>query len=203
MPINRKNKVIFIHIPKTGGYSIYKIFDMKPPFEGENEGMGHQTSANHKSKFKRKWDGYFKFAFVRNPWERFISAYMYHRKLYDKNVNAQIGARKLCNTYPDVNKLIDAMRKDESICKSIINNTHFREQWKWLTEPVDFIGSVENFTEDIHKILDKLGIEPYPEIPQENTTKHGGAEILSIKNRKFLTQLYSKDIKLFKLSYPQ
>tara|TARA_B100000886_G_scaffold317088_1_gene256121 strand:- start:1739 stop:2350 length:612 start_codon:yes stop_codon:yes gene_type:complete len=76
-------KIIFIHIPKTGGTSIEDIISngqkkkKKPDyFYGVVKGkaLQHLTALEIKDRFD-KFDEYLKFVTVRNPYERLISEY--------------------------------------------------------------------------------------------------------------------------------
>ena len=57
---SNNQRVLFVHIPKTGGYSIRKTFLERPSYR-----LGIDPS----------WEYDFSFAFVRNPFERFYSTY--------------------------------------------------------------------------------------------------------------------------------
>ena len=63
MMIDHQRKVIFIHIPKTAGISIYNM-------------MRYSGSQNHKTRLDYEED-YFSVRVVRNPWDRLVSAYSY------------------------------------------------------------------------------------------------------------------------------
>lgn len=58
---NRQYNTIFIHIPKTAGSSMQAVLG-----HGGHETIYHFMEQDG-------FDGAFKFAFVRNPWDRFIS----------------------------------------------------------------------------------------------------------------------------------
>ena len=67
MIINKEKKFIFVHVFRTGGSSIDRAF-------GGNT-KGYDTHTRLES--LPKWQNYFSFGFVRNPWDRMVSGYMY------------------------------------------------------------------------------------------------------------------------------
>jgi len=68
---------IFVHVPKTGGKSVMNALyglDL-------HAGLGHAGILAYKSALGwRRFDRYFKFAFVRNPWSRLYSAFCFQAK---------------------------------------------------------------------------------------------------------------------------
>ena len=61
-------KCIFVHVPRTGGVAIAKsLFG--------NLGGSHISISLYRKVFSDVFDGYYKFTFVRNPWDRLVSAY--------------------------------------------------------------------------------------------------------------------------------
>ena len=76
--ISHKYKCIFVHIPKTAGTSIENVLrDENPPVYNSL----HNTASTYIKKYERYFDNYFKFSVVRNPWDRLVSGYFYHRAL--------------------------------------------------------------------------------------------------------------------------
>tara|TARA_A100000164_G_scaffold339938_1_gene335377 strand:- start:228 stop:815 length:588 start_codon:yes stop_codon:yes gene_type:complete len=70
--ISDKHKIIFIHIPRTSGTSIESAFK----FNMDKVGGKHLKASEIKRNIGNdKWNNYFKFSIVRNPWERFVSMY--------------------------------------------------------------------------------------------------------------------------------
>ena len=66
---------MFIHIPRTGGTSIEKFFDFKATDFGNMETAQHHTLREYKKHYNIK--KYFTFTFVRNPWERLVSWFIW------------------------------------------------------------------------------------------------------------------------------
>ena len=69
--IDHKHKFIFIHINKCGGTSIDEHFT-----ENFKDTQKHLSTKLNPNEF----DNYFKFTFVRNPWDRVVSFYHYQLK---------------------------------------------------------------------------------------------------------------------------
>jgi len=82
-------KAIFVHIPKTGGTSVSKVMrkcagDNRLPKEQRDakqawKSLKHSTIQNYEKKcpHPQLFKEYFKFAFVRNPWDLTFSLYNY------------------------------------------------------------------------------------------------------------------------------
>ena len=89
--ISYKYKCIFIHITKCGGTTIDCVFRNKffghgkaiqykngtPHLNDNTIGSGPITQYNDSAIF---FDEFFKFTFVRNPWDRIVSFYFYHKQ---------------------------------------------------------------------------------------------------------------------------
>ena len=93
--ISDKKKYLFIHIPKTGGMTIKKtiINQDKDTKELENFSLKyninnyfyisreyHYTYNELKNNLKNNFNNYYKFTFVRNPYDRLYSTIQYIKK---------------------------------------------------------------------------------------------------------------------------
>jgi hypothetical protein len=79
MVISHHSKSIFVHIQKTGGSSIEEALRKDDPTIESNahQGRRHMAAREMKTLIAADiWNTYFKFAFVRNPWDRLVSWYM-------------------------------------------------------------------------------------------------------------------------------
>jgi hypothetical protein len=66
---NDRYKAFFIHIPKTAGTSIYDSLEM------DSLPYTHAPARVLQSMYPAEYRDYFTFAFVRNPWDRFVSTF--------------------------------------------------------------------------------------------------------------------------------
>jgi hypothetical protein len=81
MVINHRHRFVFIHVPKTAGSSIAAALMSLDGSEGNPVGKTKHTTA---SQLLRRYGerepriaGYRFFAFVRNPWDRFVSLHRF------------------------------------------------------------------------------------------------------------------------------
>ncbi len=68
-PWNEKNGAIFVHIPKTAGTSVLAALGAPTVFDT------HAPSRAYARAYPDFYSRAYKFAFVRNPWDRFASAF--------------------------------------------------------------------------------------------------------------------------------
>ena len=93
MPLNHRHKICFIHNPKVAGTSIQValgMVDQEPErilcgFD-EREGFStaytqHYKACEIRQVKPREFAEYFTFAVVRNPYERAVSAWQWHKKV--------------------------------------------------------------------------------------------------------------------------
>ncbi|NDB30232.1 hypothetical protein EB155_09610 [archaeon] len=72
--INMRKPLLFIHIPKAGGTSILNFVKKY----GDDQ-LGPSSNWHNSVKYysKEYRNSHFVFSFVRNPWDRLVSAYTY------------------------------------------------------------------------------------------------------------------------------
>ena len=73
MYIDHNKKIVFIHIPRTGGSTIKDALGLYDKIY--KKGLHHLSAVDIPDVCK----DYFKFAFVRNHWDRFVSLYFYNK----------------------------------------------------------------------------------------------------------------------------
>jgi chondroitin 4-sulfotransferase 11 len=206
-------KFIFIHIQKTGGVSISNLLRRYSPTTTPGRGLRH-ISARRALKQVENPDDYFKFAFVRNPWDRLVSWYTMIDEAR-KGV-ADGTAEPMTRRLIKKNNLFKyVLRCGPTFDEFVINCTE--KQWmgngyysftfnqlRYLTDKngevlVDYIGRFENLAQDISHVFDKLGLEASQlEIPHENRSAHSHySEMYTPETREIVRKRFRRDIEFF------
>ena len=150
---------------------------------------------------------YFRFAIVRNPWDRLISAYLDKfvscQELIPRFVNEFVRSYyRSCGIKPDINKSITFRQFIEHIKNTDddLLDVHFKPQYLFLANTkFDFIGRFENMSEDYQKIKERLNLTV--ELPWSNKVARGASSREMIKSQGFFADSYPEEIRAMK-SYP-
>ena len=225
--ICQEYKCIFIHIPKTAGQSIENFFlnlvgltwetrDRLLLKYNENSKLGPERLAHLTTEEylrcghinEDKFSSYFKFSFVRNPWERLVSEYHYQK--YDQrfsfNEFVKYGFPKpdLSNAYRHIMPQYDFI---------------YNQEGKLL---VDFVGKFETLQRDFDEVCRILEIEdsvlPHANSHKAKFRKGRIRDLFNTKKtqsrphysayyddeiREIIEKIYHKDIYAFNYSYEQ
>lgn len=188
-------KCIFVHIPKNAGLSVsYAIFG--------NTGGSHRKIIDYKDLFsKKQFKKYYKFTFVRNPWDRLVSTYFFLKKggLTDKD---KVWAEKHLGQYDNFKDFVSGWLIEENISNSL----HFQHQHVFLENEngkieVDFIGRFENLESDFKIVTKNIGIDR--ELKKTNVSHRDSdyRKYYDTKTANIVRKVYSKDIELFNYEF--
>ena len=195
MIISDTHKFIFHHVPKTGGSSITaaiaphcKNYQGVMPLD-ETHGWQftfHQPYyMHHAVRLLEPEDipeGYFSFAFVRNPFSAVVSAWN------------------------------PKMNFDEFVEEKIFTALEPVARWTqfdYLTNEdgtmlVDFIGRYEKLAEDFYEVIGRIGV-PLMMLPKRNITKNklhdNYREYYSPLSRRIVEEKYKKDLEFFEYEF--
>lgn len=204
MPLFRKHNAVFVHVPKTGGTTIDRILSADTndvEFRGEGDGnieFSHMTAKQLRAAIP-DFAQLFSFGFVRNPWDRILSEYLY-RVENDSFHYVECCAKATFEHYLMQISQLDIAHMPHARINHVYN------QYDFLMEDgqqaVNFIGRFENFEEDLRAVLNKIGLDPSIEIPKLNATKHRHyRNYYSDETRLLVERMYAKDIQTFGYSY--
>lgn len=204
--ISHKHRCIYVHIPKTAGKSIKALFGV-PEFGHDYDAEKfHWIEEPYDHHPIRKYEGrdwlrqYLKFAVVRNPWDRLVSAFFYLNRG---------GSNQGDRAYRDL-KLekyggnFDAFVHD---LPHFMTDKFFRPALYWL-EPsagtgvlVDHVLRYENLVHELDVIAAPLGI-PQPKLEILNATEHPHyRDCYSGRAREIVRELYAADIAKFQYQF--
>tara|TARA_X000000950_G_scaffold243548_1_gene299092 strand:+ start:1895 stop:2491 length:597 start_codon:yes stop_codon:yes gene_type:complete len=195
--ISHKHKAIFVHVPKTAGSSM-RVYLRKRGFgsveyhapDGSNDDITgvyvNGTSWRIKRNLENEWDKYFKFAFIRNPWDRMVSCWKNRAIKYEDFGKflkdypyPQSNHNLIWHTLPQLNHMTD------------LNGNNM----------MNYVGKFENLDQDLNTICKKLGIE-YSPLPHINKSKHKPYwEYYTNEQRLFVETIYEKEIKLYNYEF--
>ena len=189
------HRCLYFHIPKTAGIAINRsLFG--------NKGGDHSNIRIYQYLLsKAEFDSYYKFTFVRNPWDRVFSAYNF---LIGGGMNQsdQDWADKHLKQYQGFNDFVVSGLTQPHVQKWI----HFIPQVNFLYLPTDsrfhlnFLGFYENLNQDFAIVAKQLGMDGCT-LRKENVTSHAVGknyrEFYSDESIETVAQIYRSDIKTF------
>jgi len=168
--ISHQNKCVFVHIPKVAGTSMISLLrdtsspvatnegamPFKPDFNKFDPPAPHIRVRDH-IKYghvtESEFQSYFKFTFVRNPWDRIVSEYKYrrHPSKYDfktflfNHFPTPSWTDQYCHVIPQYDFFYD---KDGNCL-------------------LDFVGKFENLQNDFYEVCRHLRL-PALKLPHKN-----------------------------------
>jgi hypothetical protein len=192
---------LFIHIPKVAGNSIMQSL-------GTNWEHHKDLACYLDELGAGKIESLFKFAFVRNPWERIFSEYNFQRKKSERPDTVRLFLCKedgSVRTFPEWVR--HALSHPEDHCSQhwggrTSEHIHrLSPQFDWISIDnriaVDFVGRLERLQEDFEKVCDQLDL-PRHKLRRKNRKFHWNYKrYYDHETQKLVTDYYAKDIDAF------
>ncbi len=174
--ISKKIIAVIVRVMRwhNGNYKLFTGVHMHAPAIEIKEFMG-----------AKRYNQYFKFAFVRNPFDRMVSLYTYM-----KQKKAHIG-----------HKTVREMSFTEFVKWELAKKPSC--QWKFITDPetgeilVNYIGYFESLNEDIDFIKNKLNIRDKSGLMHLNPSKKKNKDYRSYyteETKKLVADYFKKDL---------
>lgn len=149
----KRKRIIFIHIPKAAGLSLYNALFNKDSF-------GHKTIRRYEDLMTpNEFDKCYKFTFVRNPYDRIHSAF-YYLKAEGRGRPIDIDySNELRNVATFEEFILDWLNVD-----NLYKMEHFSPQTFYLKDikneiNFDFIGKFENIENDFRVVAKVLKVD--------------------------------------------
>ena len=201
--ISHQHQFIFFAVPKTGTHSIRQA--LRPHLGADDEeqvrlfeqhsfsnpelkavGHGHLSVAQVKPVLGEDiFEGYFKFAFVRNPWDRFVSFCAFISRAtgqFEQNPHGFMV--QMIHSPPPLQQML------------------YQPQSALLIDAdgrlaMDFVGHVETMERDYKSICERLKLQSEP-LQQVNRSRHRPyVDYYTPQLRDLIATRYRQDIEMF------
>lgn len=190
----QKTGVVFIHVPKAAGTSINLAL--------YGRGGDHISLAEYWRKFPHSMRGLKTFAVVRDPLDRFASAFYYLKAGGINEVDSRFAETHLAS-FQTPSQLAEALISSQ-LQYHILNFIHFRTQVSWLLDPssgrsVDYLvplGRLQLLQAWLKKNLGRNFSIPVSNAGPKDTKK---SEELSVHAKEILSRVYAEDFEIHKM----
>jgi Sulfotransferase family len=182
------------------GLKIHKLFDAS----------GYQIRRTDLiAGLQSPYDDYFKFAFVRNPWDRIVSCYS--QKLGPNGPGLKLPAENEVRLRPGMSfaEFVEAVHE----IPDAEANPHFQSQYTVICGPgedrtilADFVGRFENLKEDFDIVANRISGSQPLELPHVLRSKSRQSRPYAEfyeddRLRDLVHERYQEDIEIFGYSY--
>jgi len=197
--ISADRRWIFVHIQRTGGNAVRSALGVKL-----NDANKHFLARELKQVYgEATWAECFKFAFVRNPWERLVSWW----SMIDGGRDPSGATPAPNNFFSYVLQRARSFEEFISHCTDEIIDTDgrkhiLRNQIDYLVDEngaviVDFVGRFERLQDGFDEVTARLGLAR-TELPRINTSRHGPyTDYYTPAMADAVGRLYAQDIERF------
>lgn len=190
-----KYNSIFIHIPKCAGISVATgLF-------GRQQIPAHLKLVNYRILLpENTFNQSYKFTFVRNPWDRVVSAYEYFLR-GGRVAHDMQWAKDVLYRFNDFEEFVIEWVNEENIWEK----EHFALQSSFITlngkMSVDFIGRHEEMESDYEKLRKILGFGGSLPVINKTLDRKPYQAYYTDKTASIIEQVYAKDISLLNYSF--
>lgn len=207
MRVSINNKFIYLSHGKTGSTTVRAALDRYcDPLPGDmkdlsgtyKNSLGNHPSARDVKQFFDEhglsWDDYFKFTFVRNPWDRVVSGYFYFKNHPNPPTPYGQERKKLANE-----------NTFEWWVKNVIDskNSQYHGIHDGQNMLVDYIGKTETLQQDLDIILDKLHLPRVAVQCLNNSSHKHYTEYYDIKTAICVHNIFREDVDYFGYKFGQ
>lgn len=214
-------KIIYCFAPKVASSQWKTVL---APLNQDNQTFSHIREVEFKrlnqysiEKVQEMLEKYFTFLFVRDPFERFLSAYKDKFLKENRVFHKAIGRKIIKRFRPNATKNSLDTGSDVTFLEFtnyVLKTQHFDEHWSpfdRLCHPCainyDFIGHYDDLAQDAPHLVKKAGIDDrvsFPSFRASNTTTELLRYYSQIPKLKILelAKLYESDFEMFGYPFP-
>ncbi len=198
--ISHEHRCIFVHIPKTAGNSVNRVFRIG--------WQDHKDLARYRAELAPEtFARYFKFAIVRNPWDRLFSDYNYQLKKSRPRdsklfVFTASGSKRGFAEWVETALLAPTVYDAHTWGGEVSPHIHrWSPQFDWMSLDgriaVDFVAHLERLPVDFNVVCERLGLPP-TRLPHRNRRLHFHySHYYDRTTRELVAAYYARDIEEF------
>lgn len=223
MIISHSRKFVFVHIPKNAGCSFEnaliphldesdlitdqmnygKCEELKPSFCK----IPHHASLREiQDQSGEGFEKYFKFAVVRNPWDRMVSLFHFYKQLTEPGGQLH-GQKRAALAQDRLGGFREWVCSDDLVPNLNLTaesqNAHkSRLQSDWVVDEsgkvgVDFVAKFESLHDDFDTICNQVGIHD-EKLPWKNASKHSDYKTyFDDETIEVVSRIFDEDLKRF------
>jgi hypothetical protein len=220
---SRERRYLYVTNPKVASTTVrnrLRELNGFPPLDDPRDVMGHKGSGFWMPKTMTRGElkevctspAYFRFSFVRNPFDRIVSAYTY----FQQGIEART---ETADHKPRFLRAVDPKRDEKTwrrmdfptFVRAVCLDTAYVQDQHWRTQSdllklgliaYDFVGKMESFGADMTKVLERLGApdEVKARADQKTNQSRRGASVASHFDRAtadLVRQKFAEDFRAF------
>jgi hypothetical protein len=210
MPVSLERSFVFVHIPKTGGTSVTEALraaaiklalvgpstpEQRDTWRIKDAWLHHILGADlQRLMGATAWERCFRFAFVRNPWDRLVSIYHFHRSL-------AASGKDFRGNWPEWPEIAARMAATGNFGEWIKTGIYARPQLDWVADRdgrllVEFVGRFEQIERDFAHVQHRIGVTaPLPHLLR--TEHRPYREYYDSETQGLVARHYRRDIDAF------
>jgi len=216
--LSHKHRFLYVHVAKTGGSSVDLALQGWCPrsehfstrtLDHRIDILGRRIAMEiRRHSTPQQWDSYYKFAFVRNPWDRAVSIF--------KNIQSsrEMQAKDKRQILEEITRRLGIDEEDftfdvfvkDVLRDRVFDNYHWDKQIYCFSDYdnrnlLDFIGRYENLQDDFNAICRNLRFTT-SRLPHVNKTQHDHySSYYSKETEQIVGDLYREDVERFQYRF--
>lgn len=207
MLVSESHGFAFVHVQKTGGTSLKHLLRRRVP-DLQQRGGTHDP-ARRGRELVEGWEGLYRFAFVRNPWDRLVSWYSMLTQKRPAKARPRHPRRFRAYVLREARSFEDFVVRCTGVVRDFDGTKSIAfDQLDYLTGPdgellVDFVGRFERLEADVARLLARIGVPDAP-LPHRKATRHRHyTEYYTPALRDLVGERHRRDVAHFGYSFEE